>query len=719
MAPPQATSVGTLQLLGTARVRDLPAGIDAVERQRKRFALLAYLAAAGEGHDVHSRDTLQALFWPELDQARARNALAQALHFLRQQLGGDVVLAQGRTSVAIARDRLRCDVADLKRAAREGRRADSVECYTGPLLPGFHVEDAPGFERWLEEERARLALLASASAAALADAAADTGDSAAAIRWARRAFEIVPDDEPAFRRLLTLLDRAGDRAGAVALETAFRQRLAVEYGLEPSAESEALARTIRLRRLARTPGGAAAPSSVAVLPFRDMSSAHTDVYLGDGMAEELIAILAGIEGLHVVSRTSTFAYRDSTLPLRQIAGELGVETVVEGSVRRAGDRVRITAQLIDARSDAHMWAESYDRAFTDIVDVQCDVAQRIATALRSRLTPEHGQRAAARAAHHPDAYQHYLRARHLCTAGSVESWERGIAAFHEALTVDPDYAMAWAGLANAYMQPALFTIRPPVSRQESKLQARTAALRALELAPDLAEAHATLSVVQWYDWDWAASDVSLQRAITLQPGYAEAHHRHGLFLACRGRFAEADAALLHAQHLDPLSLAIFISRGIAAMRARRFDEAIALLTRAREIDPRSHAALHYLIEACVYGGRYGDGIELQKERIDLAPEDVARVRAAYALHGRPGADRAQFELLEKVRASKAVRACLMTRIGDMDHAFGLLEQAFEERDPVLADGIRVHPGFDLFRGDPRFHRVVERMKIPASEVVRV
>lgn len=692
---------------------------DGLLRQPKRFALLVYLAVAGDSYGVHSRDLLQAMFWPELDQARARNALAQALHFLRQLLPAGALVAHGRTTLRVDQNLVYCDAADLKRAAAEGRARDVIDRYTGDLLPGFFLEDTPEFERWLEDERMQLARVASSAATEHAELSAKDGNLPEAIRWARRALEIAPDDEPAFRRLLSLLDRAGDRAGAAALETSFRQRLASEYGLEPSAETEALTHSIRVRRLARAPGTAAAPRSVAVLPFSDMGADQTDSHLADGLSEELIAILAGIPGLHVVSRTSAFAYRDSALPLRQIASELGVETIVEGSIRRVGERARITAQLIDARTDAHMWAESYDRSLTDIFAVERDVALRIVDALRSRFTPEQEQRAASRATHHPDAYHHYLEARHLCVRGSAASWQEGIAAFHRALAVDPRYASALAGLADAYMQPALFSLNPPVSRREARQQARTAALQALHFAPELAEAHATLGVVQWYDWDWAAAEASLRKAIALQPGHAESHQRMGLLLTYRGHFDEAKAALQRAQELDPLSLAIFTSRGLLLLRARKYEEAIAHLGRALEIDPHAHAAMHFLTEAYVYAERFDDWVAAAQRRVDLSPDDRHMLRTSYDEGGVRAMRQATIRMLEKAGGSPAIRACLHARLDELDRAFELLYQAFDERDPLLADGVRVHPGFDPMRGDRRFNDILERMNIPLTEAIDV
>jgi TolB-like protein/Tfp pilus assembly protein PilF len=709
--------VWTLHLLGEGRLLDENGvAVAALLRQPRRFALLAYLAAAGDGSAAHSRDTLQALFWPEYDQARARNALAQALHYLRQQLPG-VLLARGRSAVAIASECLACDVTRLKRAADAGHETEVVTLYAGALLPGFFIAEAPEFERWLEGERARVAQLAATAAAHLAEVAGDANALDEAVRWARRALEIVPDDEPAVRRLLSLLDRAGDRVGALALDASFRRRLADEYASEPSAETEALVRTIRVRHLGRSLESAPAPSSVAVLPFQELSAAPGDAYFADGLTEELIAMLAGVEGLHVVSRTSAFAYRHSAVPLRQIGRELGVETIVEGSVRRAGERVRITAQLIDARTDAHLWAESYERSLTDIFEIQYDVAQRIATSMRSRFTPEQGQRAAARAAHDPDAFHHYLRARHLCSRGSPEVWEQGIAAFHDAIAVDPQYAAAYAGLADAYLQPSLFNLGPPISRREARQHARRAAQRAIEIADDLAEAHATLGMVQFYDWEWAASEASLLRAVALQPASAHMHHRRGVCLIYLGRFDEADAELARAQQLDPLSLPIFISRGLLASRARRYDDAILLLRRALDIDPEAHAALHFLSEAYAYSGRHDLSLDVWERRPDLARYDVASVRKAFTEEGIAGARRAIVALLEASGGSPSIRATNLARLGDLDSAFALLDQACAERDTVLAEGVRVHPGFDSVRGDPRFRAILARMGVPESEAL--
>ena len=505
-----------------------------------------------------------------------------------------------------------------------------------------------------------------------------------------------------------LLDQAGDRAGALQAYEEFARRLRGELEAEPSRETRALADGIRAQRTGPAPGPAP-PGSLAVLPFLDLSP-EPEEYFADGLTEDLISTLAAVPGLRVTSRTSSFAFKGRALPVGRVAEELGVAAVLEGSVRRGGGRVRVVAQLIDAATDAHLWTETYDRALTDFLAVQAEVAEQIARALRVELTPGARERIGARPPESPRAFHLYLRGRYFLGQGSREGWHRAVESFRLALEEDPRYALAYAGLADAYAQLPLFVFAPLLPRPEALARARTAALRALELNDELGEAYVALAVARWYEWDWEGAERAFRRALLLGPGSAAPHHRYGLTLCFLGRFEEAARELQRAQELDPLSLAIATDRGVVDLRAGRTELALARFHKVLEVDPAFHAAHHYLAEAYNYAGRHELGLPHWVARGFITPADADEL-AALLRTSELEYRRDWLRRMERMEAAPTVLASGAIRVGEVERAWEWLERAFQERDPVLTNGVRVHPGLDPFRGDPRFADLLRRMGV--------
>lgn len=699
-----------LRVLGGVDLRS-PGGeeIRSVLQQPKRLALLAYLAAAAP-RGFHRRDTLHALFWPELDTAAARNALGQAIHFLRHEVGEGVVVNRGRGELGVYGEAIRCDAARFEQALDEGRAAEALELYRGELLEGFHVSGVPEFERWTERERARLRGRAVEAARELAESCERAEELEGAVRWARTLGRLDPFDERSLRRLLTLLERSGDRSGALQAYDEFVRRLHGELQVKPSVETRRLAQGLRA---AKPDGPTPAPDSqpsLAVLPFLDLSPTPEE-YFADGITEELISALATVEGLRVTSRTSSFAFKGRAVSMRSVAEELGVAAVLEGSVRHGAGRVRITAQLIDARTDAHLWTESYDRELTDFLTIQTEVAEQIARALRVELSAATRERIGARPTGNPRAFHLYLRGRHHWNQGSREAWPQTLELFRLAIEEDPRFALAYAGLADTYLQPALFHFAPPLPRAESLARGKVAAMRALELNDELGEAHAALAVVRWYGWDWQGAERAFRRAIALSPGYVTAHHRYGLCLAFLGRFEEAAAELRRAQELDPLSLSVAVDRGVVELRAGRLELAMTHFRKVLEVDPGFYPAHHYLGEAYAYSGQHDLSTRHWAARGIITPAEADTLCETLRTGGLEAYRRELLAVLERLEGAPTVVASLLARLGEMERGWEMLERAFQERDPVLTDGVRVHPGLDPFRPDPRFAELLRRMGV--------
>ncbi|MEW5931673.1 MAG: BTAD domain-containing putative transcriptional regulator [Gemmatimonadota bacterium] len=816
-----------LHTLGRVDLRRGDAEVPSVLAQPKRLALLAYLACASP-RGFHSRDTLLALFWPELDAARARNALRQALFYLRRSLGADALPGRGDHEVGADPERLWCDAAAFDAAVEEGRAEDALALYGGEFLPGFFVEDAPEAERWLEDERARRRRAAAESAWTLADAAERGGRADEAAAWARRAAGIDRDDEGSFRRLLGVLDRAGRAAAALEAYADFARRLEQELGCAPARETARLAAEIRERARGSVPAGpagAAAPAetaapaestvaaetsprvvpamagrptrrgrpaaalaalaallllggwylagpgdepgvgryeSVAVLPFRTLSADPADRYYGDGITEDILTQLAALGELRVTSRTSVQRYRGTTRSVREIGRELGVDAVLEGSVRREGDRVLITAQLVDARSDRQLWAGNFNRPAHRIFETQGEIAREITRALRPGLTPEERARLAVVAATDLTAYDYYLRARgqlHEMARRPYEDKEvfQAVALLREALALDARYAPAYAGLAQAYGF---------LGTAEWADSGIAAANRALALDPALAQAWAAMAVIHLNWGRHREARSAVERVLALTPSDAWARGESGFYHFTTGRLDRALAEYRLAAALEPTAPDYPVMAGDVNLLLGRRDAAerdyLAAL-RLRPDDGGAHAGLVYLHLA------QGEWARAEARLGTLLSVTADTVRAL-GVAGDVALDRGDLprarDLFERAYAAGgqvasrylASLAYLYARTGERERALRMLEPEVAKMRRYVADGhqswgaplmlaqyaaisgdragavrnleeayrrgwrawrgyraTRMSPFFDDLRGDPGYERVVAAMKRDLEE----
>lgn len=463
--------------------------------------------------------------------------------------------------------------------------------------------------------------------------------------------------------------------------------------------------TLRLRgRQPLTAAPVPRISSLAVLPLENLSGDPTQDYFSDGMTDELITDLAKLPGVRVISRTSTVHYKGTNKTIPQIAQELNVDGVVEGTVVRLGDRVRIRAQLIYAPADQHLWANAYERDEKDVLTLQAGLAQEIARNIRLELTTQQQQDLTASHPVDPQVHELYLRGRYFWNKRDDAGLHKAVDYFQQAMAKDPAYAEAYAGLADTY---GLLGMMP---------EAKAAAEKALELNNNLAEAHTSLGLIApFLDWNWADSKMHFERALTLNPNYATAHHWYAeAYLMPTGQVDEALAELRKAQTLDPLSPVITTDLGKDLYLARRYDEAVTELQRALELDPNFVSAHNWLSDTLLEKGRYAEAMaELAKTK--PFKEDRVYMRQTAYLYARTGKNaEARRALAKSLRLSQGKPvswgsvALIYAELGDKDKAFLWLEKAYDAKSSFLTT-LNFWSAFDAIRSDARFTDLVRRV----------
>ena len=458
--------------------------------------------------------------------------------------------------------------------------------------------------------------------------------------------------------------------------------------------------------------------SVAVLPFTNLSRDPDNEYFSDGITEDIASQLARIRDLKVIAHTSALRYKGRPDPPRAIGQALGVATLLQGSVRRVGDRVLVTARLVDAGTGEQLWADEYDRQLKDVFGIQRDVAERIATALRTTLSPEERTRLAHPPTADAEAYNLYLFGRHHFAKYTPAGWKRSVQYFEQAIARDSTFARAYAELAVAYVLLGYLAVLPP---GDALPKARVAALRALALDSTLGEAHASLGLITAaYDRDWKAAEARFQRALALSPNSVYAHMYYATFvLTPLGRHDEAIAEMRRAEELDPVSLPVRFNASYRYYFARRYADAIAECQRALELDrnfPPVRAVLGFSYAAL---GRYDDAIrEVRAAVADTTVTGVAVLGYVYALAGRRTEARAVLRAVEKRSAHQYVVpldfSLIYAALGQRDEAFRWLRKAYEERAPLLIF-INVAAWYDTVRDDPRFAELVRDLGLESSQ----
>jgi TolB-like protein/DNA-binding winged helix-turn-helix (wHTH) protein/Flp pilus assembly protein TadD len=467
------------------------------------------------------------------------------------------------------------------------------------------------------------------------------------------------------------------------------------------------------RLLWRAP--AAPIRSLAVLPLQNLSADPAQNYFAEGITDELTTNLAKIGSLRVISRTSTMQYAGNHKPMRQIAEELHVDAVLEGSVVRSGNKIRVTAQLIDGRRDSHLWAQSYERDLGDVLELQNSIALDIASHVNAVLSP---QERGALTSHHsvaPEAYEAYLHGRSEAGKQTQEGLRNAVRDFRRATEADPLYGAGYAGLADAFSLMANYGVLPPRSAFP---RAEAAARKAVELDPSSAEAHASLAFIRLhYNWDWSGAEAEYKRALQLSPGFALAHLRYAEFLSNAGRHSEAIHEIGRAHDSDPLSLTIDNNIGRIFYFARQYDDTIREMQSVLALHPERMWARVFLGLAYAQKHMFADAIAEFERASELTGGDPG-VGYAYALAAagkNDGARRILHDYVEVPSESGTLDfvwiAGVYTALGDKDRAFAWIDKAYENRDFFLTY-VGVDPQLDPLHSDPRFARLLDRIGFP-------
>ena len=773
-----------LQTLGSLTLFDRSgAPIPGQGSQRRRSALLAVLAAAGERG--RSRDSLLALFWPDTPPERARHSLEQLLYAIRTSVSHEAFL--GVNPIGLNPEVIRSDVTEFERALAEDRFQDAVAEYRGPFLEGFVLPDALEFEPWVDGERARLANAYARALEALAVAAERRSDFRSAAEWWDKRAAHDPYDSRVAQCLMRALDASGNRARAIqhaaVHERLLRQELgvqaatgasalaermrvaphtassatapdvadvavttpaapakAVEKGsladaragaesaqapvtesLERSAPSARAHRRVRAVSLALVgiaavvalawalwPAAPAPERSIAVLPFVDLTPRGDNEYFSDGITEEIITQLSSVPTLKVISRTSAMHYKKTTKSMREIAGELGVAHVLEGSVRRTGDTIRITAQLIDAGADHHLWSRSYDRNAVDVIGVQDEIAREVSRALEVELGGAKGA-LAKRGTRDPQAYDFYRRGRYLWGKRTKEGHEQAMAYYRRAIERDSGYADAYAGLAHAYLTAYQFNVST-IPEAEVYSRIKWAAERALALDPQSAEAHASYAVALWWQRNWPGAERELRRTLELNPG-SGAQGWYALLLSGMGRVEEAAQLSRRWTKVDPFSLLGTVNSGWLRYVARDYDGAIEQYQRALEINDAWAPAYSGLGMAYAQKGMDAAATRAASKAVELGGRQISALQANLAyVHARAGR-RAEAERFLKLAKSDPWEgfniAIAYVALGEPDSAFAWLDRS-SWKWPHRA--VRADPALDPVRSDPRFAELSARIE---------
>jgi TolB-like protein/Flp pilus assembly protein TadD len=704
---------------------------DEAKIQRRQLAVLAALAAAGAAG--MTRDRLLGLFWPEREQDRARGLLNQALHVARRAIHDDVI-TEGQSALHLNADLLPSDVVDFTAALDRDDPDAAVAVYGGPFLDAVYLANAPEFERWTSARRESLSDAYVDARMRLAAAAASTRDHARAIAHLRLAAASAPLSATVSHALMLAHAHAGDVSAALNAGRVHAALVREELDADADPSIIALMEDLRANRIQPQPAEhqeipepalprtgeflAATAPSIAVLPFANLSGGPGDDFFADGMTEEIINVLMRMRRLRVVARTTVFVFKGKCEDVRAIGRRLGVSTVLEGSVQRAGVRLRISARLIRVDDGSHLWLGTFDAEVGDVFAIQDEIAQSIAHALHLSLF---GEGIAPRTSVGREAYELYLRGRYLQDKRSPSSLGRAVRAFRDALALEPDYALAHAGLADTF---SMLVAYGAVAPRDAMPKLRESAMRAIALDPTLAEPHAALaSLAAMYDWDWSAAEAEFKRTLAINPQYQRAHMWYANYcLAPLGRLDEALAELGRAHTLDLMSPVINTCTGMGLYFARRFDDAVSTLREVLELDPHFVLAHYFLGRTEIERGQFGaaiDSLERAVAMTEAHPVALSALAYAHARAGDAAEARALLQRIESLAATSYVSAydlaLVHAGLGDVEPAIVGFQKAFDERSPFMA-WLAVQPGFDEIRRDPRIQEILGKMGLRAVAV---
>ena len=755
-----------LRLLGRAALESEQGPIAQRAIQRRRIALLALLAVARK---PVSREKITAYLWPESDTEQARHLLSVAVYELRKAIHDDLIVST-RDEIELNSHHMSNDAADFETALAAGELARAVEIYAGPFMDGFHINDAPEFERWMDGERDRLARAYAGALERLAQEYTTEGKNQEAVTVLRKLSAHDPYSGRVAAMLMSALESCGDRSGALQHARIHATLLKEEFGADPDPAVEALADRLRREpreatitwqpgeqkqhieviaqpwrkrsvilpaaitavltvivlvafvywRLTRVPpadAGTAQNVTVAVLPFRNMTADESNTTFSDGISDEIINALSSVSSLNVVGRTSSFSFRGAE-DLRDVGQKLGAQYVLEGSVRTGGDRLRVSAALIDTKTGYKAWSDDYDKPFAtpDLLAIQDEIAGAVVSELRAKLAPDAQAPVFAQQSSDIRAVQDFMAGRNFLYKRTVPDMKRALEFFDRAIARDSMYDLAYAGRAEALALLGAYdygAMRPV----DAFPAARAAAERALQLNPGSAEAHTTLAAIHFnYERDWAAAEKAFLRAIDLNKGISTAHHWYSLLLNAQKRHPEAYKNIIRALEIEPASpvTATGLARHYYFMGD--FERAATEYRRVLAGDSTfitAHVGLGITYAA---SGKYREAVQQFDRVTALLRTQHPMIDALKAYAQGRGGQLAEAQANRRKLLAIAARHYVPSEIvamahigvGDTAAAIEALSQAAENRSGGV-NYLKIDPLVDPIRSDPRFTALINRV----------
>ena len=713
--------------LGRFSVMQNDEELSALRSQPLRCALLVYLAIE---RDV-TRDAVLALLWPDRETSSARHSLSQTLYELRRTLGDDWLESHG--NFLVPSKAVRIDAHALEAALADGRHSDALGLYEGEFLGGMFLSTSAPFESWVSAKKARLERLHRTARSEHIAQSRTRGDIEEALAVARVWIDIDPLEDEAQHAVISLLAEMGRRSEALKQYEVYSELLARELDVEPLDETKQIVQEIRsgegvgagplLTRPAVTVvretllGEGPPKNSIAVVPFADISPDAANEYFSNGITTEVRNALASIPGLRVLARSSSSMLKGRDLDARESGRLLNVKWLVEGEVQKFGDDLRITAQLVDAEDGFQLWSKRFStQELDDVFQLQEEISRSIVEALQATLSLEGSDRLVAVSTGDTQAYELYLAGQFNYEKRSADGLHQAVLDFQKALDLDPDFARAHSGLADAYIALSQFQF---AAAADVLPKAEAAADRALELDPNLAAAHASKAhVLDTFYWRWEAAEAGYLRALSLNSLWWNARTWYADLLSALGRPWEGLAQMKEAETLEPYSSPVKFQKGAQLYRARRYDLAIVALDQALDLSPGYFAAMVFKAFCCIAAGQPRLAIEGMAKAIEeVGPIPVLQVPMglAYVVEGDEKAARGVLSTLKEASKTCHVpalfKAAVHGALGDLDEACLALDEAMAERYGQLIF-LGVDPLWDSIENEPRFQEYLQRMGLP-------
>lgn len=704
---------------------------------RRKPTLLLKLLALQSHHQLH-REQVMELLWPELDPEAASNNLHKAIHMARRALEPDIssaagshfIVTKGQHIVLRSPEKLWIDVEAFERAATEAVKSDQKEdceaalaIYCGDLL----AEDL--YEDWATSRREQLRGQYESVLTKLALLHQARCEYEQSIERFKELLAGDGTNEEAHRQLMRLYALTGNKQQALRQYDQCAQTLRKELDAAPEDATQELRRQIVSGEIAplppkleRTTQPDQAITSLAILPLANASDDEDAEYLSDGITETLINNLSQLPSLRVIARSTIFRFKGQQLDPQDVGNRLGVSAVLTGRVSRRGDMLKVQTELVDVVDGVQLWGEQYNRNASGIFELQEEIAQEIAAKLRLKLSGEDKQRLTKRDTHNTEAYQLYLKGRFFWNKRTEAGQRKGIEYLSQAIEKEPNYALAYSGLADCYASLAFSFDTGAVAPREAIPKAKAAALKALELDDTLAEARTSLAFIKLhYDWDWPAAEAEFKRAIEMNPNYANAHHWYSHYLMAMGLVEESLSASQKAFELEPLVLVMNLHLGWHCFFARQYDESIEYLRKTLELEPDFEQAHRYLGWAYQQKEMFAEAEAALERAISLfngSIEAPAMLGSVYASAKKTDQALNVIDELKETCKQRYVSpffiALIYASLDQKDNALTWLEKAYEDRSDSLTY-LKIDPRLDNLRTDPRFINLLQRLFVPLRD----